>query len=267
MPPESAVGGVSKERRHFFTLPSHTRGGRGPPACDSPSLYIGVMARGLILQPGYRVRDGIPVVQLFGRLDDGPAFLVEDDRFRPYFFAPRNESHRFDGVEGAHVAPTDLRALDGTPLVQVRADTPREVLKLRDRAARAFESDIRFPYRYLIDQGVRAGVEIEGEPDTRDPKLLRFTNPRLAPAECRPALRTLSIDLETAPDASQIYSVALVGDGADEVHLVSDRDVEGAHVHADERALLAAAAARIRELDPDILTGWNVVDFDLRTWD
>jgi DNA polymerase elongation subunit (family B) len=43
---------------------------------------------GFILQPTYRVRDGVPVVQLFGRLASGPAFLVEDDRFRPYFFAP-----------------------------------------------------------------------------------------------------------------------------------------------------------------------------------
>jgi DNA polymerase-2 len=35
-------------------------------------------------------------------------------------------------------------------------------------------------------------------------------------------------------------------------------------VHADEAALLRAVVAHICELDPDILTGWNVVDFDLR---
>jgi DNA polymerase-2 len=83
---------------------------------------------------------------------------------------------------------------------------------------------------------------------------------------CRPALRVLSVDLETSPDASSIWSVALVGDDADEVHMRSRREVQGARVHADERALLTAAARRILEIDPDILTGWNVVDFDLRTW-
>ena len=41
---------------------------------------------GLIVQPTYRIRDGVPVVMLHGRLDDGRAFLVEDDRMRPYFF-------------------------------------------------------------------------------------------------------------------------------------------------------------------------------------
>ena len=44
------------------------------------------MPTGLILQPTYQIRDQRPVVQLFGRLDDGPTFLVEDDRFQPYLF-------------------------------------------------------------------------------------------------------------------------------------------------------------------------------------
>ena len=46
------------------------------------------MHTGLIVQPTYRVRGGQPVVQLWGRTSEGPPFLVEDDRFRPYFFVP-----------------------------------------------------------------------------------------------------------------------------------------------------------------------------------
>ena len=37
----------------------------------------------------------------------------------------------------------------------------------------------------------------------------------------------------------------------------------GAIPFATERDLLIAFAGRVRELDPDVLTGWNVVDFDL----
>ena len=47
------------------------------------------MHSGFILQPTYRVREDGPVVRLFGRLESGEAFLVEDDRFRPYFFVPK----------------------------------------------------------------------------------------------------------------------------------------------------------------------------------
>ncbi|HEY5656793.1 MAG TPA: DNA polymerase II [Myxococcota bacterium] len=224
------------------------------------------MPSGIILQPTYRVRDGVPVVQLFGRLEAGPAFLVEDDRFRPYFFAPLAGLDAARLGPGVAVAETPLRALGGDPVARIEVPTPAAVPPLRDRLPRAFEADVRFAYRYLIDRGIRAGVRIEGPSRSDASGLLRFPNPELHPAECRPALRLLSLDLETTPDAGRILSAALVGDGADEVHLVYRERVEGAHIHADERALLAAVARRVREIDPDILTGWNVVDFDLRTW-
>ncbi|MEN8160963.1 MAG: DNA polymerase II, partial [Myxococcota bacterium] len=56
----------------------------------------------------------------------------------------------------------------------------------------------------------------------------------------------------------------LAGVGVEEVHVVARRAVRGAVVHPEEPALLSALVARIRALDPDLLLGWNVVDFDLR---
>ncbi|MGE4652209.1 MAG: 3'-5' exonuclease, partial [Myxococcota bacterium] len=224
------------------------------------------MPDGFILQPGYRVRDGLPVLQLFGRLAEGPAFLVEDDRIRPYFFAPSDACEGLRTEPHLQIEATSLVALDGTPLARLSPRLPSEVPRLRERLPRSLEADIRFPYRCLIDLGIRTSVSIRGEPERIGPELLRFANPELAPAQCRPPLRVLSLDLETTPDASRILSAALVGDGIDEVHLVAGRPVEGALVHPDERSLLEAAARRIREADPDILTGWNVVDFDLITW-
>jgi DNA polymerase-2 len=226
------------------------------------------MPEGFVLQPGYRIRSGIPVIQLFGRLASGEAFLVEDDRFRPYFFAePR--ARALAAAAGAELEESALRDLAGHPVLRVVLPLPSAVPPLRERLTAAglavYEADLRFPYRFLIDRGIRAGVRIEGEAQALRPGLVRFANPALAPASVQPRLRTLSLDLETSPDASQIFAIALVGDGADEVHLVAPGPVAGARVHASEAALLAVAAARIRELDPDVVTGWNVVDFDLRT--
>ena len=76
----------------------------------------------------------------------------------------------------------------------------------------------------------------------------------------------MSIDLETTLDASLVFSAAFVCDGVEEVHVIADRPVAGAIVHPEEPALLFAVMARIRELDPDIIVGWNVIDFDLRVW-
>jgi DNA polymerase II len=224
---------------------------------------------GFLLQPTYRVRDGVPVVQLYGRLADGRPFQVEDDRFRPYFFIRAADADLLRGDSRAAIGPSELRDWAGHELVRVVAPVPAAVPPLRDRVAGAgrptFEADVRFPYRYLIDAGVRAGMSIEGESTLRG-GLVHFANPALAPAEVHPALRVVSIDFETEPSANEVWSIALVGDGIDEVHLAGRGEAAGAIAHRDERALLAAAAARVRELDPDVITGWNVVDFDLRVW-
>src|SRR5262245_36862624 len=171
---------------------------------------------GFLLQPTYRVRDGIPVVQLYGRLEDGRAFQIEDDRFRPYFFIRAADAELLRTDPRAEIQPSELRDWAGDPLVREVAPVPAAVPALRDRVTGAgrptFEADIRFPYRYLIDAGVRAGVSIAGEASTRG-GLLRFANPELAPADVHPALRVVSIDLETEPSAAEIWSIALVGDG------------------------------------------------------
>lgn len=227
--------------------------------------------RGLILQPTYRVRNDVPVVQLYGRLEDGPGFLVEDDRFQPYLFVPTRDVDAVPRTGGVSIEIAGLKDLQGEPVARVSVPRPADVPPLRERlksaGVRALEADLRFPYRYLIDHDLRAGVEIEGEAtpvEEGDSGLLLFRNPTLAPADVRIDLRVLSIDLETPADASRVWSVAMAGCGVEEVHLVAADHVPGAVSHADEAALLAAVARRIRELDPDVITGWNVVDFDLR---
>ncbi len=226
------------------------------------------MARGFIVQPAVRARDGVAIVQLYGRLESGDAFLVEDDRFRPYFFASPAAADAATRAGGV-VAASALRDLTGRPVVRVEGRLPGAMPALREAVERAggvaYEADLRFAYRYLIDHGLRGTVEIRGRGEQRADGVVVFANPELAPAPApRVRLRTLSLDLETTPDASRIFSAALAGCGVEEVHLVAPRSVAGAIVHPEEPALLSALAARIRALDPDVLLGWNVVDFDLR---
>ena len=231
---------------------------------------------GLILQPTYRVRQGRPIVQLYGRIQDGPAFLVEDDRFRPYFFIRASEAHRAVGERDVRVQATSLRNLAGEAVSKLVLPVPSAVPALRDRleneGAGPCEGDVRFQYRYLIDHGIRAAVSITGRPRLRE-QLLYFRNPELAPGSARPKLSALSLDLETTLDASMVFSAALVctlpdGSRVEEVHVVSQRRIDDTHarIHADERRLLIAVARRIRELDPDLIIGWNVVEFDLQVF-
>ncbi|MGH7788281.1 MAG: DNA polymerase II [Candidatus Binatia bacterium] len=221
-----------------------------------------------ILTPTYRVRDGVPEVHLYGVLEGGEPCLIIDDRVRPYFFI-RSADRAAAGplATGLELSDTDLQTFAGEPVLRVTAALPNDVPALRARLARAgvecFEADVRFASRYLIDRGLRGSLTVEG-PSERQPRLGRvFRNPQLAPAHWAPALKVLSIDIETDGRAEQIYSIALHTAVLHRVLIVHQHALEhGEPVHS-ERALIQRFLAYLEELDPDVITGWNVVDFDL----
>lgn len=229
-----------------------------------------MIQRGFIVHPSASLRGGSPLVELFGRLESGATFWIEEDRLRPRLFVPRGQETALRASAAARIQETALHDLRGRPLLRVEAPRPDTLQQLRQRleaaGGEALEADLPLATRYLIDHGLGATLAIDGEGEEIRPGCLRFSNPSVAPADAQVALRSLSIDLETTPDAGRILSVALFGDEAQEVHLLARRPVRGAICHGDEAELLHAVAERIRELDPDILLGWNVVDFDLRVW-
>jgi len=118
---------------------------------------------------------------------------------------------------GAVVEATELSALDGTPVARVTVPLPSDVPPLRHRLVAAgincYEADLRFAYSYLRDRDLRGTIAIEGpwQPDTRLRRIYR--NPTLSPADFLPALRVLSLDIETDPGATTLYAIGLAGLG------------------------------------------------------
>jgi DNA polymerase-2 len=222
--------------------------------------------RGFILHPTYRVVNGQPEVRLYGTLESGASFCVIDDRVRPYFFVPTAHAAEVEAL-GVSVEPTDLRTLDGAPVARVEVAVPSEVPPLRQRLAAAgiacFEADLRFAYRYLIDRDLRGAIAIDGPAEPGQGIRYVYRNPALAPAHFVPQLRTLSIDIETDLRATTLYAIALAGLGADRVLIVGPGPLAHAECFASERDLLLRFFDLLAEFDPDVITGWNVVDFDL----
>lgn len=221
--------------------------------------------RGFILTPTHRIVDGVPEVRLHGVLEDGTPALLVDDRLAPYFFVPAAAAAR---VAGGRVRPADdLRSFDGAPVVRVEVGVPGEVPALRARLTDAgipcYEADVRYAYRWMIDHDLRGAFEVEGEPSARSRHGLVFRNATVRPAEFTPALRVLSFDIETSPDAERLYSIACAGAGGERVMMVRDHPVEGAEAFPNERMLVAAFLGHVADVDPDVFTGWNVTDFDL----
>jgi DNA polymerase-2 len=231
--------------------------------------------RGFILQASYRVipQQGghrVPVVHLYGRLEEGGTFLVRDDRQRPHFFVAAADAERVLALSGPESKRSNKRTFSGARVSKVEMDTPAEVPGIRDRLHAAgvetYEADVRFAMRYLIERGIKGGCEIEGDAIAGAGISWQFDNPSLRPADVRVAPRVLSFDIETNPRNERLLAISLYAPGIDEVLIVdgSDRAMpENATRCADEFAALEAFCKRIQRLDPDVLTGWNIIDFDL----
>jgi DNA polymerase-2 len=233
--------------------------------------------RGVVLQASYRVataRTGAryPVVHLYGRFEDGSSFVVRDDRQRPCFFIRAADAERAHSVGAPAPRPSERRTFDGAAVSLIELAVPSDVPALRDRLHRSgidtFEADVRFAQRYLIERGIKGGCEIEGEAVPGRGKAITwsFANPALKPATVTLEARVLSFDIETDRNAERLLAVSLYAPGVDEV-LIVDRAgrpmPERALRCADETLALDAFCARVRTLDPDVLTGWNTIDFDL----
>ncbi|MBX3024923.1 DNA polymerase II [bacterium] len=224
--------------------------------------------RGFILTPTYRIRAGVPEVRLYGVLENGRPFLVIDDRVRPYFFVRAADRARVDAVmPGLGLEDTPLRTFAGEPVARITLAVPGDVPALRTRLEAAgvecFEADVRFASRYLIDRGIRGALRIEGASEPRERLGLVFRNPTLGPCHWTPALKVLSIDIETDPQANQVLSIALHAPQLSRVLIVHQHAFPHAEPVHSERALLQRFLAYLDELDPDVITGWNVAEFDL----
>jgi DNA polymerase-2 len=229
------------------------------------------MPQGFILQPTYQLERGAPVVCLWGTLEDGQPFLVRDDRTRPRFWILAEDAERARKAGARPREEPRRRDLAGRAVAVIETEKPGDVPPIRDRLRAdglpTFEADVRFAYRYLIERGIRSAVSIEGESRELDGVRV-FENPEVGPGSIVPKLKVLSLDIETDPRARRLLSAALVGCGASEVLLLTGSGQscpDDAIPFPSEDDLLRALARRVRELDPDVLTGWNVVDFDLFT--
>lgn len=228
---------------------------------------------GFILQSTYRIHQRVPVVYLFGRLVDGRTFLVRDHRQRPHFYVAAADAQ---AVTNARVQPSPFTTFRGEPVVEVEVVIPSDAPGVRDalhtQGVRTYEADVRFATRYLINRGIRGGVRIHGQPQRGHGTQLAFDNPQLEPAAAMVEPRVLAFDIETNGRADELLAIAVYApagdqqDGIDAVVVVDpQRRVmpDKALGVASERDALAWFTQLVRQYDPDVLTGWNVIDFDL----
>ncbi len=223
--------------------------------------------KGFIVYPTYRTIDNKSYIYLFGRLENGESFLTVS-LFKPYFYIRSSHLEKAKKLAKFDYENTDLLNFDKETMTKIIIDNTQEQSYLRsrflDENIGCFEADIRLVMRFLMDNEIKASMNIEGD-FKKDQFVDRvYQNPKLEGIDWVPKLKILSFDIETSMDAKQIFSISLyTGDYSNVLIVSKNKNLKGADSLNNEKELLMAFKQKVSELDPDIITGWNLVDFDL----
>jgi DNA polymerase, archaea type len=225
--------------------------------------------KAFVVYPTYRVEKGSTYVYLYGRQEDGKTFLTRN-KCRPYFYIKEKDEKKarklFPQIE---IIADERKNFNDEQLARVIMDNPKDVPQVRDlleeEGLLTYEADIRFTYRFMMDNHIQGSMEIHGTPQQHTFVDAFYEEPTFSACTWTPQLKILSIDIETGEYGKKLYCIALAGnDGYKRILFVSDTSVAGAEHYVTEKALLEAFTAAVREYDPDIITGWSVIDFDLK---
>lgn len=209
----------------------------------------------------------------------GPVRVVVPGQ-EPVFFLP--QSHMTEAAElfkGAGVRGRfrrlPMHTFDGRPVVGCYFATlstfHRAIELLLIRGLEHFEADIRLPERFLMERFITAGVRFDGRAVKKGGRqgYWEVNEARCAPQAVTPTLSWVSLDVECAMDGA-LFSVGLYSEQDARVIMIgtpeADAESWGTQVEwvVDENALLGALESWFQRHDPDLVIGWNVVNFDFR---
>jgi len=167
--------------------------------------------------------------------------------------------------------PLELKTLQQEPVDALYFHQQRDLNQFRNHLSydktQLLESEIKPTERYLMERFITAPLEIIGEPIQRN-NYTEFVNPVLKPAEYMPDLRWVSLDIETEDLRGKLYSIAVVSEDSEQVFMVKDEPESSQSVKnidwcSSEKEALQRFFQWIKQNDPDLIIGWNVVAFDL----
>lgn len=234
--------------------------------------------KGAIIYSTYRIIDNKPVVCLFGRLENGETFLAMNG-YKPYFYIKETDLNEAKKVSKkldfeTRYEKTAMKNFAGEGVAKVIAGLPKYVPLARqafeDKGIICYEADIKFAERFLIDNNLLSLIEIEGDYESLEGIDRLYKNAELKDGGKeidKAQLNIISLDIET-DSKGRIIAVAMAGNRAKEIIICANikKRFDNVNVTAcrNERELLENFCIKIKEIDPDIITGWSLVDFDLK---
>ncbi len=223
--------------------------------------------KGFIVYSTYEEIEEKTAVHLFGRLENGQSF-VSISRLEPYFFIRESDLKKVEKYLSKYkIEKTSLSNFQGEKLIKISSSNHRELNKLYHaihHIAEAYEADVRPAIRFLMDNDILSTINIEGDYQTSEKVERIYNDPLIKPAEFKPKLKVISLDIESGKKTGKLFCIGMHGENYKKTFFLTDKKLENAVSCKTEEELLLKFREEIIKLDPDIITGWNIIDFDLQ---
>jgi len=219
---------------------------------------------GFVLSRSHFERRGRVVLEYWLHTAEGPVRALVESPNSVFFVKPAVHT-------GAGQRRTlQLQAADGDAVEGVYFNSLRTLRDERDRLLAAgqevFEGDVLPSDRYLMERFIAGGCSARGRKHNRQ-GYFELSAAELRADSYTPALRVASFDIETDGLEGSVLSIAIVCGEVEQVLMLrggAEAEVPTqTELFDSEGALIEAFCRAVRALDPDLLIGWNVIEFDI----
>jgi DNA polymerase-2 len=223
--------------------------------------------KGFIVYADYSLEENENKVLLYGRLENGQSFVSVHD-FIPYFYIKESDESKCKLLlKNYNIEQTKLANFKGESVIKISAQNSTELNKLHKalhlKKIDTYEADIKPYTRFVIDNNILGSIDIEGDFSSAERIDRIYSNPKISPINFKPNLKVISIDTES-DSKGNLFCIGLYGENYKKNFIISKKQLSHAVSCRDEADCLEKFRQEMTKIDPDIITGWNVIDFDLK---
>ncbi|WP_448547155.1 DNA polymerase II [Thalassotalea fusca] len=207
--------------------------------------------------------------------------LLINDELALFFIEENAHQKAKQLLENANISyvkmvPLTLKTFGGEPVVGVYFRCLRDLYSAREHLKsyhiKCYEDDIRPDDRYLMERFITAGLTCSGSiGEAGENHTFLIENAKCRPARAEVKLQVVSLDIECSMQG-KLFSIGFYSEHDARVFMIGEkRTCDDPSIRADEfvvdwfedePALLKGLVNWFAEYDPDIVIGWNIVNFD-----
>lgn len=224
--------------------------------------------KGFIIYTDYINQDEKTIVRLFGKLENNQSFCSLHNIEPCFYIKKTDKKHLPKKVGKNQIEETKLTTFKGEPVIKISAKNQTELnsisSELHKQELDTFEADLKPVQKFLIDHELLNSLEIEGDYEPSEKIDRIYTNPKIMPSSFIPSLKIVSIDIETDKSSNKLFCIGIYSKDDKKNFIITDKKLDNAISCKNESECLEKFKKELQKLDPDVITGWNMIDFDLK---